>query len=126
MKSIHRDEFSLYTELLRAVRQEAGHTQVSIAQQLGRPQNQISTIERGKVRLDFLQLRDWCLACDTTLVALAARFDERLAELTAAVPVRTQLKESGSVKKPAGSSGAAPKAASRSSNSVTKASKSRP
>lgn len=126
MKSIHRDEFSLYTELLRAVRQEAGHTQISIAAKLGRPQNQISTIERGKVRLDFLQLRDWCLACNTTLVALAARFDERVAELAAssAAPARVQRKGPTSPKK-APSEGAPSKTASRSSNSVTKASKPR-
>lgn len=126
MKSVHRDEFSLYTELLRAIRQEAGHTQISIAAKLGRPQNQISTIERGKVRLDFLQLRDWCLACNTTLVAMAARFDERLAEITAAPPAKAQRKASGSGKKASGTAGPAAKAASRSSNSVTKATKSRP
>lgn len=124
MKSVHRDEFSLYTELLRAVRQEAGHTQISMAAKLGRPQNQISTIERGKVRLDFLQLRDWCLACNTTLVALAARFDERLAELTPAAPAKTQRKASGSGKKATGSADAT-KAASRSSNSTTKGRKPR-
>lgn len=126
VKSVHRDEFSLYTELLRAIRQEAGHTQITIAAKLGRPQNQISTIERGKVRLDFLQLRDWCLACNTTLVALAARFDERLAELAAAPPAKAQRKASGTEKKSSGSAGPAAKAASRSSNSVTKATKSRP
>lgn len=123
MKSIHRDEFSLYTELIRAVRQEAGHTQISIAAKLGRPQNQISTIERGKVRLDFLQLRDWCLACNTTLADLATRFDERLAELAQASAARPQRK--GSAKKAPASNGTAPPAPSHSSNSTTKVRKSR-
>lgn len=120
MKSIHRDEFALFTQLLREVRQEAGHTQISISAALGRPQNVISTIERGKLRLDFLQLRDWCRACNTTLIALATRFEERLAEQEAATAGQRRPGKKDS------SAGVSPSAAKRASKSVTKASRVKP
>lgn len=122
MKSIYRDEFAVFIQLLRDLRQEAGHTQISIAAKLGRPQNVISTIERGKLRLDFLQLRDWCRACNTTVVDLASRFEEGLAaqEATSASNQRK-----ASAKKSAGS-GAAPVAAKRTAKTATKGAKSKP
>lgn len=119
MKSIHRDEFSIYTALLRDVRQQAGHTQISIAAALGRPQNVVSTIERGKLRLDFLQLRDWCRACNITLIDLATRFEALLAEQEATAA--NQRKPSKKDSYP----GSSPSAAKRASKSVTKASKPR-
>lgn len=123
MKSIHRDEFALFTQLLREVRQEAGHTQISIAAAVGRPQNVVSTIERGKLRLDFLQLRDWCRACNTTLIALATRFEDRLVEQEAATAGQRKPGKKGDSSPAAGAS---PSAAKRPSKSVTKARKSRP
>jgi transcriptional regulator with XRE-family HTH domain len=122
VKSIYRDEFALFTQLLRDLRQEAGHTQISIAATLGRPQNVISTIERGKLRLDFLQLRDWCLACNTTVVALASLFEERLAAQEAA-SASTQRKVPAK-KRPGG--GSAPSAAKRVAKTATKVVKSKP
>lgn len=124
MKSIYRDEFALFTQLLREIRQEAGHTQITIAASLGRPQNVISTIERGKLRLDFLQLRDWCLACNTTLIALATRFEELLAEQEPA-PGKAQRKGS-SKKGDAVLAGDSSSAAKRSSKAATKVGKAKP
>ena len=79
MKSIHRAEYSVFCQLLRDTRRAAGLSQVTLAQQLGRPQNYVSAFERGKLRQDFLQLRDWCHACGTDVVALATAFEERWA-----------------------------------------------
>lgn len=124
MKSIHREEFALFTRLLREIRQEAGLTQVTIAEKLGRPQNVVSTIELGRLRLDFLQLRDWCLACDTTVIALASRFEERLAEHEAE---STVAQRKGATKKGSSSAGgAAASAAKLASKATTKAVKSKP
>jgi transcriptional regulator with XRE-family HTH domain len=79
-KSIHRAEFLVLCELLRDVRLQAGLTQTVLAKKLKRPQTFVSTVERGLVRQDFLQLRDWCLRCGTTLEALSAEFEVRLKE----------------------------------------------
>lgn len=77
-KSIHRDEHLLVRQLLREVRKRAGLSQVELAVRLGRQQTYVSTSERGLVRQDFLQLRDWCAECGTTLAALAQEFEDRL------------------------------------------------
>lgn len=79
-KSIHRAEYLVLCELLRDVRLHAGLTQAVLARKLKRPQTFVSTVERGLVRQDFLQLRDWCLQCGTTLEALSAEFEVRLKE----------------------------------------------
>jgi transcriptional regulator with XRE-family HTH domain len=79
-KSIHRFEHTLLCDLLRELRQRAGLTQAVLARKLKRPQTFVSTAERGQVRQDFLQLRDWCARCGTTLSALADEFEARLKE----------------------------------------------
>lgn len=79
-KSIHRAEYLVLCELLRDVRLHAGLTQAALAKKLKRPQTFVSTVERGLVRQDFLQLRDWCLRAGTTLEALSAEFEVRLKE----------------------------------------------
>ncbi|MBL8297787.1 MAG: helix-turn-helix transcriptional regulator [Rhodanobacteraceae bacterium] len=79
-KSIHRAEYLVLCELLRDVRLQAGLTQVALAKKLKRPQTFVSTVERGLVRQDFLQLRDWCVRCGTDLQALSAEFEVRLKE----------------------------------------------
>lgn len=79
-KSIHRPENVTLITLLREVRLRAGLTQAVLAQKLKRPQTYVSTVERGLVRQDFLQLRDWCLRCGTTLAVLADEFEGRVKE----------------------------------------------
>lgn len=77
-KSIHRAEFTVIRELLREVRLRAGLTQADLARKLKRPQTFVSTVERGLVRQDFLQLRDWCVKCGTTLSAVSDEFELRV------------------------------------------------
>ncbi len=73
MKSIDRKEYQEVLKLLRAVRVEAGIPQTELSERLGRPQPFVSAAELGRVRLDALQLKLWCDACGTDLVAFAQR-----------------------------------------------------
>ena len=77
-KSIYRPEIQVVIGLLREMREATGLNQTAFAAKLGRSQTYISQAERGAVRLDVLQLRDWCHACDTDLVAWAQRMESAL------------------------------------------------
>jgi transcriptional regulator with XRE-family HTH domain len=77
-KSIHRPEHQLFTDLLRDMRKQAGLTQATLAKKLKRPQTFVSTVERGLVRQDFLQLRDWCKRCGVSVADLALEFEAQL------------------------------------------------
>jgi len=77
-KSLHTREFRLFTELLRETREQAGITQVDLAEAVKQTQSYISKVERGECRLDIVQLRDFCHALGTTLPAFIAAYEERL------------------------------------------------
>ena len=66
-------------DLLKEARSSAGLTQVQLAEKLGQSQSFVSKMEVGDRRLDAVQLRTVCLALGTTLPALVARWEERLA-----------------------------------------------
>ena len=77
-KSLYRPENQTFLTTLRAIRERKGFTQVELAEQLGRSQNFITAAERGVVRLDGLQLRDWCHACGIDLVDWATEIEKQL------------------------------------------------
>jgi transcriptional regulator with XRE-family HTH domain len=77
-KSIHTDEYELLVDLLKEARASAGLTQVQLAKKLGQSQSFVSKMEIGERRLDAVQLRTVCLALDTTLPALVAKWEERI------------------------------------------------
>ncbi len=79
MKSIYKPEYFLFCTLLREARLKAGLSQVALAAALGVPQAYVSAFELGKVRQDFVQIRDWCAACGLTVAQLANSFDTRWA-----------------------------------------------
>lgn len=78
-KSLYRPENQAFLATLRAIRTGAGLTQGALGERLGRTQNYVTAAERGVVRLDGLQLRDWCQACGTDLVAWATEIEQALA-----------------------------------------------
>lgn len=78
-KSIYKAEYQALLELLREIRAGAGLTQTELSALLKRPQSYVSDIERGVRRMDLLQLRDYCTACDQDLVSFVRRFEKRLA-----------------------------------------------
>ncbi len=78
-KSLYRAEFQIIVDEIRALRHGTGLTQTEFAARLGRSQAYVSAAERG-ARLDALQIRDWCRACGTTLVAWAGEVEKQLSE----------------------------------------------
>jgi len=77
-KSIHRAEYQPLLQLLLEIRTKAGLTQTELSTLLGRPQSYVSDVERGTRRLDLLQLREYCLACDQDLVGFVRRFKKAI------------------------------------------------
>jgi len=77
-KSLHRPEYKAVLDTLLELREDADLLQSELGKKLGRSQSYVSMAERGAIRLDALQLRDWCLACGTTLAAYVERLDRRL------------------------------------------------
>jgi transcriptional regulator with XRE-family HTH domain len=78
-KSIHRAEYKVLQGLLREMRIKAHPKQADLAALLGRKQSYVSAVERGSRRMDLLQLREFCLACDQDLVGFVRLFEEEIA-----------------------------------------------
>jgi transcriptional regulator with XRE-family HTH domain len=77
-KSIHKPEYQKLLELLVDIRTKAGLKQAELAALLERPQSYVSEVERGGRRLDLLQLRDYCGACDQDLVGFVKHFEKAI------------------------------------------------
>lgn len=77
-KSLYRPENQVFLTTLRALRKRQELTQVELAERLGRSQNYVTSAERGVIRLDGLQLRDWCRACDVDLIVWATEIEQAL------------------------------------------------
>lgn len=90
-KSIHKTEYSVLLQQLRALRTAAGLTQAELSAALGRPQSYISDVERGSRRMDLLQLRELCNACGQSLSEFVGGFE---GELGQAKPVGRASKRS--------------------------------
>ena len=81
-KSIYTSEYATMLELLSELRQEAGVTQVELAELLGQSQSFVSKVERGERRLDLIQLRTICRTLGTSLPDFVKRWERRLARST--------------------------------------------
>ena len=77
-KTIHRNEYPVFLQLLLAARKAAGLTQAQLAAKTGLSQPYVSAVERGGLRLDTLQLRTWLSACGSDLGAFGAELEKRL------------------------------------------------
>lgn len=77
-KSKFTRDYQILTQLLRAIRQEAGTTQVELAERLGETQSYVSKVERGERRLDMVQLRWFCGALGVPLKTFADRYEKQL------------------------------------------------
>lgn len=69
-----------FLSLLKEIRQEAGFSQVELAKKLGKPQSFVSKYESGERRLDFLELRETCFACELSLEEFSRRYEESVNE----------------------------------------------
>lgn len=89
-KSIYRPEMQAVISLLRTLREATDMNQTSFAAKLGRSQAYVSQAERGAVRLDTLQLRDWCHACGTDLIDFAQQVEAILGDTSVSRKRRTK------------------------------------
>jgi len=75
---LHSEKYQLFLEELNALREEAGLSQVELADRMHVGQDLISRCEAGHRRVDVFELALWTHACDTTLEAFVKRLDERI------------------------------------------------
>jgi transcriptional regulator with XRE-family HTH domain len=76
-ESIHRSEYRLLVDLVRALRLKAGLTQTEVAERLGVTQSHVSDVERGSRRLDVIELGDLARICGTSLPDVVAELEAR-------------------------------------------------
>jgi transcriptional regulator with XRE-family HTH domain len=80
-RTTYLPETELLKALLRDIRDRADLRQVDVAKRIHRPQSFVSEYEAGQRRLDLVELREVCLACDTTLRRLVNEYERRLESL---------------------------------------------
>lgn len=75
-KSIYSAEYLRLCAVLRALRREAGLTQVQVAATLDVPQSFVSKYESGERRLDVVELAHVAQALGVTVRDILARLEE--------------------------------------------------
>ncbi len=74
---MHRsNETQKLRKLLRDLRKAVGLRQVDLAARLKRPQSFVSKYESGEKTLDFLEVREVCLALGVSLVDFVHYYEE--------------------------------------------------
>ena len=74
-KSTFTPEYRVFCRLLRSTREAAGLTQVDLARRLKETQSALSKCERGERRLDLVQLKRFCTACNASLTKFVEQFE---------------------------------------------------
>ena len=74
-KTIFSTEYVRFLGLLRQIREQAGLTQVELAQRLHTTQSFISKCERGDRRIDIVELRAFCTAMGISLMQFVEIFE---------------------------------------------------
>ena len=77
-KSLYSPDYDAFLVLLRAVRQEAGLSQVELAGRLATTQNYVSKSESGERRVDTLEWLRWLAACGADPVTFLMRWNRQL------------------------------------------------
>jgi transcriptional regulator with XRE-family HTH domain len=77
-KIIHKKEYIVLLECIRAEREKLGITQNQLAILVETDQTAISKIETGERRLDFIELRAVCKALNIELQDFIMGFEARL------------------------------------------------
>lgn len=76
-RTIYSSDYELFLRMLKHAREEAGVTQAVLAKRLGITQSALSKCERGELRLDVVQSRDWCRALKVPFGPLMVEFDRQ-------------------------------------------------
>lgn len=63
----YSSRYGRFRACLRRIREEAGLTQAALATKLRKPQTFVSKSELGERKVDFLEVLDFCAACDITV-----------------------------------------------------------
>lgn len=74
-KAIYSADQDRLTALLREFRRRASLRQVDVAARLDVPQSFVSKYETGERRLDLIELRQVCLALNSSLIELVTEFE---------------------------------------------------
>lgn len=74
-KSIISTDYRLFLDFLKKTREDVGVTQIQIAKKLKITQSQVSKIERGERRLDFIELRRWLRALKIPVIDFVTGFE---------------------------------------------------
>jgi transcriptional regulator with XRE-family HTH domain len=74
-KSIVSADYRLFLDFLKKTREDIGVTQIQIAKKLKITQSQVSKIERGERRLDFIELRRWLRALGVPIIDFVTGFE---------------------------------------------------
>ena len=78
-KSLYRPENEAVWASFRQLRKAAQFSQEEFGQRLGRNQSYVSAAETGVIRLDALQIREWCQAAGTDMRTWLAVLEAQLA-----------------------------------------------
>ncbi len=65
---------------LKEMRKEAGLSGPEVQRRLQRPNSYVSKVESGEKRLDILELREYCLACNASIVDFIHSLEEKLSK----------------------------------------------
>ncbi|MBI3346930.1 MAG: helix-turn-helix transcriptional regulator [Burkholderiales bacterium] len=68
----------MFLEELNTLREEAGLSQMELADRMKIGQDIVSRCESGRRRVDVFELALWTHACGTTLEAFVKKLDERI------------------------------------------------
>jgi transcriptional regulator with XRE-family HTH domain len=74
-KSIISKDYNLFLDFLKKTRQDVGITQVQIAKKLKVTQSQVSKVERGERRIDYIELRRWLRALGVPVIDFVTGFE---------------------------------------------------
>ncbi len=85
-KSIISTDYRLFLDFLKKTREDVGVTQIQIAKKLKITQSQVSKIERGERRLDFIELRRWLRALRVSILDFVTRFEAFVKESSKVKP----------------------------------------
>jgi ribosome-binding protein aMBF1 (putative translation factor) len=77
-KTIYTREYSVLLGILKEAREQAGMTQVQLADKLSQSQSFVSKFERGDRRIDLIQLRTICQILGLSLGEFVERMEREI------------------------------------------------
>jgi transcriptional regulator with XRE-family HTH domain len=77
-KTIYSREYKILLAMLKDARTRKGVTQVQMAAKLKVQQSAVGKYERGELRMDLIQLRNWLKALGIPLTDFVAEYEDAL------------------------------------------------